>query len=40
MAQSGKKATFWPSTDKLDIGDASAPVELYHIAGGRTATAS
>jgi glyoxylase-like metal-dependent hydrolase (beta-lactamase superfamily II) len=34
MARSGKKATFRTFTDKLEIGDASRPIELHRIVGG------
>jgi len=34
MARSGKKAAFRTFTDKLEIGDASRPIELHRIVGG------
>jgi len=34
MARSGRKATFQTFTDKLEIGDASRPIELHRIVGG------
>lgn len=34
LAQAGRKAVFVPVGDKLDIGDATRPVEVHRIVGG------
>jgi glyoxylase-like metal-dependent hydrolase (beta-lactamase superfamily II) len=34
FARAGRKATFRPVGDKLDIGDATRPVEVHRIVGG------